>query len=357
MKECFLLSRLLLRFDSPDDDLTGELSAIAHTPDGYLWVGSDEYISIERLSPTAPYMYGEHKTFHIGDFVPLFDDNEIDIEGIDYSEGYLWFTGSHSTKRKKPKGKDLEKDLKRLATVTTDLNRFIIARIPLVNGDLVKSGSHPQDKNQTLTAACLETIDNRNLLIEVLTEDRHIGPFIKSEIPSKDNGFDIEGLAVRGNRVFLGLRGPVLRGWAILVELEMTESEPGVLTLKPIDEAGKLYKKHFVNLNGLGVRELCWLEDDLIILSGPTMEVAGEVRLFRLKDALNLEDDSISDQDTERLEILFDLPYTVGGDKAEGLALVPCLDQARSLLVLYDSPLPNRRPDEHSVYADLFRLD
>ena len=31
-------------------------------------------------------------------------------------------------------------------------------------------------------------------------------------IPSNDNGFDVEGLAVSGNRVFLGLRGPVLAG-------------------------------------------------------------------------------------------------------------------------------------------------
>ena len=47
-------------------------------------------------------------------------------------------------------------------------------------------------------------------------------------LPSKDNGLDIEGLAVLGNRVYLGLRGPVLRGRAIILELELEESEPGV---------------------------------------------------------------------------------------------------------------------------------
>src|SRR5918999_1164596 len=30
-----------------------------------------------------------------------------------------------------------------------------------------------------------------------------------------DQEIDIEGLAVSGERVFLGLRGPVLRGWAV----------------------------------------------------------------------------------------------------------------------------------------------
>lgn len=356
MQECFLLSRLLCRFDTDDSDLVGELSAIAHTPDGHLWVASDEYISIERLSPLEPYIYGDRKSFPVGDFITLFDDDEIDIEGLDYSEGYLWLTGSHSTKRKKPKGKDLEDDLERLATITTDFNRFIIARIPVSDGNLVKSAPHPEDSDKNLTAACLETIDNRNLLIESLIEDRHIGPFIEAKIPSKDNGLDIEGLAVRGNRVFLGLRGPVLRGWAILLELEIVESESGVLTLKEVTDGDKLYKKHFVHLNGLGVREICWDKDDLVILAGPTMEVEGEMRVFRLKDALDLSDNSITEQDSEELEVLFDLPFTIGNDHAEGLALIPCLDQERSLLVVYDSPNPNRRPDEHSIYADLFRL-
>ena len=33
-------------------------------------------------------------------------------------------------------------------------------------------------------------------------------------IPGKDNGFDMEGLAVDGDRLLLGLRGPVLRGFS-----------------------------------------------------------------------------------------------------------------------------------------------
>lgn len=51
MPESFLLSRVLLQFENGSEDLLQELSAIARTPDGSLWVGSDELITIERLSP------------------------------------------------------------------------------------------------------------------------------------------------------------------------------------------------------------------------------------------------------------------------------------------------------------------
>ena len=58
-----------------------------------------------------------------------------------------------------------------------------------------------------------------NDLTEALRGDEHLGSFLA--IPGKDNGFDIEGLAVAGERLFIGLRGPVLRGWAVILEVEL----------------------------------------------------------------------------------------------------------------------------------------
>ncbi len=54
-------------------------------------------------------------------------------------------------------------------------------------------------------------------LRDLLEDDEHLAPFLA--IPGKDNGLDVEGIAVRGDRVLLGLRGPVLRGWALVLEL------------------------------------------------------------------------------------------------------------------------------------------
>ena len=351
----FLLSRILLNFEARADDVISDISAAAFSPDGNLWVGSDEMIGIERLSPVGERRYGNHKRFLLQDYIELFNtDDEIDIEGMDYSEGYLWLTGSHSTKRKKVKGKTDAKDLDRLATITTDLNRFILARIPIIDGELVKSCSPVEGKQ--LTAAYLQTTDKRNILFELLSEDRHLKPFINAGIPSKDNGLDIEGLIVRENKLFLGLRGPVLRGWAIILELETELTEPGVLSFKAIGEDGARYKKHFFDLNGLGIRELCVRADDIIILAGPTMDLEGEMQVFCWQDALDNLDDLIHSQDNGDLTALFDMPFIIGSDHAEGLALYSYLEANDSLMVFYDSPNEQRLRQDKQIFVDVFKL-
>ena len=60
-----------------------------------------------------------------------------------------------------------------------------------------------------------------------LRKDPVLGPFVG--LPSKENGLDIEGLAVRGDTVLLGLRGPVIRGYALVVRLEMKATKRGGL--------------------------------------------------------------------------------------------------------------------------------
>jgi hypothetical protein len=351
----FLLSRILLNFEARASDVIGDISAAAFSPDGYLWVGSDEMIGVERLSPISSHSYGKHQRFLLQDYVDLFNtDDEIDIEGMDYSEGYLWLTGSHSTKRKKVKGKSDEKDLDRLATVTTDLNRFILARVPVIDGELVKSCSPVE--GEKLTAACLQTTGDRNILFELLKEDRHLQPFITAGIPSKDNGLDIEGLAVDGDKLFLGLRGPVLRGWAIILELEIESTEPGILILKEVTDDGAKYKKHFFNLNGLGVRELCIRGKDIIILAGPTMDLEGEMQIFCWKKACKNLDNCIHSQDNGDIVPLFDLPFTIGSDHAEGLALYSYTEDNDSLMVFYDSPDKSRIRKEKQIFVDVFRL-
>ncbi|WP_421655374.1 DUF3616 domain-containing protein [Leptothermofonsia sp. ETS-13] len=354
----FLLSRVLLRFAEESEDLLGELSAVVRTPDGNLWLGSDELNTIERLSPIEPYIFGKHQPFKVGDFVPLLNqEDEIDIEGIDYSDSYLWIAGSHSLKRKKPKGKNSDKDIRRLAEIQRELNRYLIARIPVIEGELYKTCPHPRDPDRELTAAYLQRTEESNQLIDVLKEDEHLGPYLSMPIPGKENGFDIEGLAVYKDRLFLGLRGPVLQSWSVILEIEVKELELGVLTLKTLGKDGKKYIKHFLELNGLGIRELCFCGDDLIILAGPTMQLEGEMRLFRLKKVLERSHDSLIWETSNHLEVLFDLPFTIGSDHAEGLSLFPCLGQQNALMVVYDLPDERRRIAPNAVFADVFLLE
>jgi hypothetical protein len=125
------------------------------------------------------------------------------------------------------------------------------------------------------------------------------------------------------------------------------------LGLKAIGTEGELYKKHFLKLGGLGIRDLCFDGQDLLILTGPTMELDGPVKLFRLKNGFNGADDSLI-WEPERV---LDIPHGEGNHHAEGMTLFGSIAQQPSILVVYDSPDETTLLDgETGVLADVFAL-
>jgi len=369
-------SVVLLEFNPERDDLGQNkelrdgLSAVVQIGDT-LWVTNDETISLERLSlvaggNTGNYSYGRHhQQFSLHDYLRLpvlpppdpADLEEADVEGLVYEDGYLWLVGSHSLKRKQPKPQDrAEKAQKQLATVSRDGNRYLLARIPVVESD----GTYTLTKEDTQngkprTAAQLRGNDQSNDLTEALKGDEHLGSFLK--IPGKDNGFDIEGLAVAGERLFIGLRGPVLRGWAVILEVALEEDndQPSTLQLKAIGPNDRLYRKHFLHLGGLGIRDLCAQGSDLLILAGPTMDLDGPVTLFRWPGGTKPKGEKVVP--ASELERVLDVPYGQGVDHAEGMTLFSRDGgKARSLLVVYDSASESRQLGERTVAADVFLL-
>jgi len=240
-----------------------------------LWVTNDETISLERLTGSkdsldTAYLYNEHTQFALSDYLslpvpPPPDPDEIeeaDLEGLDYKDGYLWLVGSHSLKRKQADKKSVKKNFKRLAKVGRDGNRYLLARIPVVERDgTVTLAKEAHQNGKTLTAARLPGNDRGNDLTKALAKDNHLRRSLK--IPGKENGFDIEGLAVGENqRLFVGLRGPVLRGWAVILELQpKTDGDnPAELRLKhlnpnnPHNPKNPTYRKHFLDLGGLAAK-------------------------------------------------------------------------------------------------------
>lgn len=384
MTQGYLLGRTLLRFGegSEAEEIVGDLSAATFTPDGRLWLASDELsggkITLSALTPLETDVYGRHQSFPIDGAVDLLEEigkkAEADIEGLDFADGYLWLTGSHSTKRARPKQKKAKKDLERLAEVEMELNRYLVGRLPLADGAPVRRVADPKHPGRTLTAARLADGEGGNALVEALLGDDHFGPFLRTvhkengrrellPLASKENGFDIEGLAALDGRLFLGLRGPVLRGWACLLEIVCVETGEGRLGLDRIDGSKRRYRKHFLDLDGLGIRELAVDGEDLLILAGPTMTLDGALRLFRLRRPGELDEDSVTGQDDGQdggqdggpLQPLFDLPFGLGGDFAEGMAVTSWHGRP-AVLVVYDGPLAARRPAPGSVLADIFAL-
>jgi hypothetical protein len=344
-------------------DIRQSLSAVVQTGP-HLWLGCDETATLERVTRRDDGGYGDHHTYRIEDVLDLpgGGEGEVDVEGLAWAPPYLWIVGSHGRKRGKADAADgMEKASRALAKVDLDENRYLLGRIPLEEdpqgGGLVprRACPDPRDPSRTLTAARLRGRGQQSALMQAIGDDEHLRRYLK--IPGKDNGFDVEGLAAANGRLFLGLRGPVVRGWAVVLEVKPVKgSRPERLKLKRIGPDGRRYRKHFLDLDGLGVREITADGDDLLVLAGPTMAVRAPAILFRWRGAAKLEADSITAR--EELEKLLDLPHDVDGgeDHPEGIC---CLDgegsDADRVLVVYDSGGP-RRQDGDAVVADVFPL-
>lgn len=341
----------LLQFKENFAKYREDLSAVAISSDNYLWLASDETASVERLSKVENDKFDTQESFQIGDFIdlPSKPDEEIDIEGLSYKDHYLWLVGSHSIRRCKTKKglSDLE-NITNLAVLKPQQNRYLLARIPCVGDRLFRECQHPENPEIKLTAASLERTKTGNLLTEALNGDPHIGSFLSMNLPAKENGFDIEGLAVYKNKVFLGLRGPVLRGWAIIIELEIKQNKAGNLKLKKL--GNNRYRKHFIDLKGLGVRDLYMDGENLLILAGPTMDIDGPVQVYRLENVVDLPESTLF-----KPQPILDIPYGDGEDHAEGMTLFASENQ-KSLLVVYDSPAKNRLKGDSGILADVFAI-
>ncbi|WP_233505876.1 DUF3616 domain-containing protein [Rhodoferax lacus] len=339
------------------------LSGAAFTDD-WLWVAGDEACGLDRLRRleavgSETLRYGEVRDFPLADLLDLpgTREEEADLEGMAVADGFMWVVGSHGLKRKNAQPeRSHAANAKRLAKLALDGNRRLLACLP-IEPDADGQPCLVRQARDGRKALRLKGDAQTNQLTRALADDPHFGPFMA--IPGKDNGFDIEGLAVDGRRLLLGLRGPVLRGWSALLEIEV-EAQGEYLRLVPLDAKGTLVRKHFLQLDGLGIRDLHFSGDDLYILAGPTMVLNGDIRVFKWPQARTVLRDN---QEVARFEAALTesiaLPHGRGVNRAEAFCDLPpaVAGGKRRWLVLYDAPGPERRDGEHTVFGDLLRHD
>jgi hypothetical protein len=362
------LRRLPLFFDdaSKAGNTHANLSAI-RTDGQHLWVAGDETATIERLTAVledgAVTGFAHQVSVRLAELVDLPGpaDEEADVEGLARSGPWLWAIGSHSLKRKRIRDHDGDdKARRRLGKVVREPNRFVVVRLPIdpVTGlparEVTVGG-------ETLTAAVLGAHDDD--LSTHLADDDLIAPFLA--IPSKDNGLDIEGIAVHhvgndhedGVRLYVGLRGPVLRGWAVLLELRPAthRKNRGRLVLEEF-EGGETYRLHLLDLGGLGIRDLCPDGDDLLVLTGPSMGLSGPVRVHRWIGGCVV--DAADVVRPAEVPVVLELPHGQGVDHPEGIAVVPAevTGTVDELLVVLDSPAEHRHTPAGGMLADVWEL-
>lgn len=350
--------RMELRFapidalDLVDDPLTRDISA-GVIVGATMFVASDEGATLERLRLLPDGTWGEHVNVAIADYVslPAGATGEMDVEGLATDGNRLWIVGSHSLTRDDPEPDVLGvvEGLDELTNIDRDPNRYFLGYIPFESDD--DGGVDLVEQTRRTTGGGVDRArklpmddDGGNQLMEIVADDEHFGAFVG--VPRKENGFDIEGIAVSGDRVFLGVRGPVINGWAMVLEVRPKPKKKRRLKLRRYGDGR--YRKHFVHLAGLGIRDLAFVGEDLFVLAGPTMDLDGPNRLYRWPNALDAEWHSVTARND--VELVATLPTRPGADDAEALAV-----HDGRLIVMYDAPSSDRMTkDGDGLVIDVF---
>jgi hypothetical protein len=330
--------------DKEAADLVQNLSALA-THDGLLWLGGDEGRCLYRLRRLSEHHYGDLVQVKLQDFGLAGGkaDRESDIEGLALDGERLWLVGSHSLRRRRHDSVD-GAPLTILPDKEQSRNAHVLGCLLLDEEGLPVAGKR----------LAFDTPTGRDALTHALAADPWIAPFLA--IPSKENGLDVEGIAARGDQVLVGLRGPVLRGIALVLDLRLggLNADGPTLSLASLN-----YR--CLQISGLGVRDLAALpgSNDVLVLAGPTMSLGGPCYLYRWRNAFCAEgladSGGITLEATEPLLMIRDgcpgRPEE-GSDKPEGLD-VESREGDLLAWVAYDDPTLSRRQGGQAVQTKL----
>lgn len=334
--------------DDPIWQDVSSLTAIGRS----LFCTCDETATVERLILSDDGARATHHVnFPMADFfdLPGGPTGEMDIEGLCIDGGYLWICASQALKRGKARD-----GLKAMETLEWDANRGFLGRVPLAEvapgvWDLVPEAKGPGGEPLTAARARMGKKPGKAAARRACAGLPLLAPFV--DLPCKENGLDVEGFAVRGSTVLLGLRGPALRGHAALVRMEMKSTKKGRLKPRKLKD-GRRAAVQLLDLDGQGIRDMAFDGDRLLLLTGATtdLEALQSVRAL----GWDPEREIVPGEEIARA---LDLPIRRGADAAEGLAILDAPGGGRRLAIAYDSPHVDRTdPETQMLRADLFAM-
>lgn len=291
-----------------------DLSAVvSFTVDGVpcLAIGSDESAQpVQILRQVSPHVYQVATDLEI--MLPAADDDEIDIESLAFENGELYVIGSHSRKRKrvKPREKTAAQNRERLTKIKTEATRNQLFHLRL-NPDSGKIKGE---------------IYSSDGLAHLCGKDPYLKDFV--ELPSKENGIDIEALAVKDGTLYLGFRGPILRGNYV----------PVVVT--SFDDLAS-YRIRFINLNGLAIRDMTAVRDGFLLIAGPMGDAPGPYGIYFWDGTDMVYGTDAPAPMPPALTRLEEIPpiYDASGaqGKAEGITVLQETEVSFLVIVVYDS--------------------
>lgn len=138
------------------------------------------------------------------------------------------------------------------------------------------------------------------------------------EIASKENGIDIEGLAVKDGRLYFGFRGPVLReGWVPILVTTWADPETADVV--------------YVQLDGRGIRDIAGVKGGFLILAGPIGDGDISYRVYFWNGS-----DQLTDRTNAAKPQLLAEISDLGEGKPEGLAVIAAQGKTYDVLLVCD---------------------
>jgi hypothetical protein len=274
----------------------------------YLAIASDEGTVMQMLRRV------DDSAFELAQSVALLPEaaGEIDMEALAADGNTLYVLGSHSlTRRKIRKSFSRMKNREQLGEIAIEAARDNLFRFDV-------------DPKTGKPSSAIESVNLRPLLVAHPV----LGLFVNA--PGKENGVDFEGLAVAGDRVYLGLRGPVLRGNYVPV-LSMAFDDVALCSDR-FDALPEKCHLLYVNLAGRGIRSLHSVANGFLILAGPVNDGDFSYQLYFWDGADCVPDKGVSGCQLQQLGEVPRGPRT----GAEGLAVLDDSDYSWRILVVYD---------------------
>jgi hypothetical protein len=205
-----------------------------------------------------------------GDTIALIDDKfegkalELDGEAVAFADGFFYVVGSHGHPRDADHKLDPVRDKAKIAANIKAGSKVV--RIKLDPATVDAEGKLKADAKPEITVS--------DKLRPKLQEWRSLEPHVDQRLD--ENGLTIEGAAVKNERLYVGMRGPLLNGdrdvapvySASLFSLfEGGHADPHVVDLR-LGEAGR------------GIRDLVAIDKGFLVLAGPGTEAEGDYTVF-----------------------------------------------------------------------------
>jgi hypothetical protein len=285
--------------------LAEDVSAIGQINDWFV-IASDEATGPDEDQNIIHILEKKGATLQIRNSILLSNGKEMDIEGIEVNQRDIYVMGSHSLGRS---------TIKPTRQYQKNRKKFQQKKIKSTNSSdwLYRLRLNALGELISKDRVSLRALINRDPILKAF-----------SQIPGKENGVDMEALAVKNDWLYIGFRGPVFRGNYVPV-LKFRFASPQMH-----------YELLFIKLAGRGIRGMTSVSDGFLLLSGPIGDGDASQQVIHWNGLDMVPGKNRKNKQMGKLQSLGTLNLPTGG-KAEGILVTEENEKFYRAVISYDA--------------------